>query len=55
MNDKKMISIEQFNADERLAVEQTYKGLARSTVNEPVKSLIAKKRKNSIVKLVKSS
>lgn len=27
MNDKKMISIDQFNADERLAVEQTVKGL----------------------------
>ena len=39
MNDKKMISIDQFNADERLAVEQTYNGLAekyrRRTGKEP--------------------
>jgi len=27
MNDKKMISIDQFDADERLAVEQVYKAL----------------------------
>lgn len=29
MNDKKMISIDQFNADERVAIDETFKGLVQ--------------------------
>ena len=45
MNDKKMISIDQFNADERLAVEQTYKGLAEKYRQRTGKEPDSKKEK----------
>lgn len=45
MNDKKMISIDQFNADERLAVEQTYKGLAEKYRQRTGKAPDSKKDK----------
>lgn len=45
MNYKKMISIDQFNADERLAVEQTYKGLAEKYRQRTGKEPDSKKEK----------
>ncbi|MGJ0480014.1 hypothetical protein [Pantoea agglomerans] len=45
MNDKKMISIDQFNADERLAVEQTYMGLAEKYRQRTGKEPDSKKEK----------
>lgn len=45
MNDKKMISIDQFNADERLAVEQTVKGLMEKYRQRTGKEPDSKKEK----------
>ncbi|MGK3142363.1 hypothetical protein [Pantoea sp. C2G6] len=45
MNDRKMISIDQFNADERLAVEQTYNGLAEKYRQRTGKEPDSKKQK----------
>ena len=45
MNDKKMISIDQFNADEKLAVEQTLKGLVEKYRQRTGKEPDSKKEK----------
>jgi len=45
MNDKKMISIDRFNADERLAVEQTVKGLMEKYRQRTGKEPDSKKEK----------
>jgi len=45
MNDKKMISIDQFSADERVAVEQTYTGLVEKYRQRTGKAPDSKKEK----------
>jgi hypothetical protein len=45
MNDKKMISIDQFDADERLAVEETLRGLKEKYRQRSGKEPDAKKEK----------
>ncbi|WP_312054038.1 hypothetical protein [Pantoea brenneri] len=45
MNDKKMISIDQFNADERLAVEETFNGLVQKYRQRTGKEPDSKKEK----------
>ncbi|MEQ4530662.1 MAG: hypothetical protein ABN478_05050 [Mixta sp.] len=45
MNDKKMISIDQFNADERVAIDETFKGLVQKYRLRTGKEPDAKKEK----------
>jgi len=45
MSDKKMISIDQFNADERLAVEETFNGLVQKYRQRTGKEPDSKKEK----------
>lgn len=50
MNDKKMISIDQFSDEERLAVNEVLQNLMQKhrqrTGNAPAKNLMQKKRKS---------